>query len=150
VSYSIDANLLVYASHDGQPDQAAAIEFLNRCITGQELLVLAWPTLMAYLRITTHPRIFQKPLSPAQARENLEALLALPHVRTISEGATFWRSFLATTEGMVIRGKLVPDAHLAALLLDHGVRTLYTADTDFRRFPALRVINPLLPAQAET
>jgi predicted nucleic acid-binding protein len=43
-----------------------------------------------------------------------------------------------------VRGNLVPDAHLAALLRQHGVRRLYTADTDFHRFPFLEVSDPFV------
>lgn len=38
---------------------------------------------------------------------------------------------------------LVPDAHLATILFQHGIRTFYTTDADFRLFSSLRVQNPL-------
>jgi hypothetical protein len=41
-----------------------------------------------------------------------------------------------------VRGNLVPDAHLAALLKQHGIRRLYTNDADFRKFPFLDVRSP--------
>ena len=37
---------------------------------------------------------------------------------------------------------LVPDAHLTAILFQHGVGTLYSNDRDFRKFPAIDVRDP--------
>ena len=39
-------------------------------------------------------------------------------------------------------GDLVPDAHLAALAMEHGL-TVCSSDRDFARFPRLRWMNPL-------
>ena len=97
---------------------------------------------MAYLRIATHPGIFESPLPPETAVTNLEALLRLPQVRTLAEEEGFWEVYRATTRGLAIRGNLVTDAHLAALLRQHGVPRLYTNDADFRRFDFLDVRNP--------
>ena len=96
---------------------------------------------MAYLRIATHPGIFGSPLSPGEAEANIDTLLALPRVRVLGEGAGFWPAYQALTDAPV-RGNLVPDAHLAALLLEHGVHLLYSRDRDFLKFPTLRVEDP--------
>ena len=95
------------------------------------------------LRMSTNPAILSPPLSPDRAAENIAALINLPHVRLLSEQEGFWAVYRETTRGLVVRGKLVPDAHLAALLRQHGVETLYTNDGDFRRFDFLRVKNPV-------
>lgn len=50
-----------------------------------EILCLTWPTLMSYLRIATHPRIFSAPLTPEESLANVTALIGLPHVRAVSE-----------------------------------------------------------------
>jgi predicted nucleic acid-binding protein len=47
------------------------------------------------------------------------------------------------TKNVPTRGNLVPDAHLAALLSQHGVVTLCTHDRDFRKFSFLDVRDPL-------
>jgi len=39
-------------------------------------------------------------------------------------------------------GNLVHDAHIAAVLLEHGVHEVWTADRDFARFPGLKVHDP--------
>lgn len=75
---------------------------------------------------------------------NVRALLALDHVRLIHEQEGFWGVFNSATTAAV-RGNLVPDFHLAAVLKQNGVRTLYTRDSDFRRFAFLTVKNPFVP-----
>jgi toxin-antitoxin system PIN domain toxin len=97
---------------------------------------------MSYLRIATHPAVFDRPLSPDEAMTNIETLLSLPHARFLSEAEGFWDLYRATTSEVPTRGNLVPDAHLAALLRHHGVKTLYTHDRDFLKFPFLDVRDP--------
>ena len=86
--------------------------------------------------------IFANPLQPEEAAHNTEALLRLPHVRTLAEEDGFWDLYREVTTKMPIRGNDVPDAHLATLLRQHGVATLYTNDRDFRRFDFLNVRDP--------
>ena len=117
-------------------------ERLQTCVDSQEVFYLLWPALMAYLRISTHPAIFASPLTPAEATENVESLLSIPHVRVLSEGPRLWKVYRELTREVVARGNLVPDAHIAALLLDHGAKEILTNDTGFRRFKSLRVKNP--------
>jgi toxin-antitoxin system PIN domain toxin len=94
------------------------------------------------LRIATHPRIFATPLSAAEAAANVDALLGLPRVCVLSEGEGFMDVYREVTAGSPARGNAVPDAHLASILRQHGVLTLYTVDRDFRRFPFLDVRDP--------
>ncbi len=143
MSYAIDVNILLYASDQGSPVHQRACRFLEECVTRQETLCICWPTLMSYLRISTHPRIFSRPLSPQKAKANAEALLQLPQTRVLSEGEDFWSCYCRVTESLIVRGNLVPDAHLTALLMEHDVRVLYTNDADFKKFDLLEVRNPL-------
>jgi uncharacterized protein len=142
VSFSIDANVLLYASDRGSPFNARAVGFLADCASKPDVFYLAWPTIMSYLRIATHSAIFASPLTPDEATTNIQALLALPQVRTLGEDEGFWEAYRGVSSEFPVRGNAVPDAHLAALLRRHGVATLYTNDADFKRFSFLRVINP--------
>jgi hypothetical protein len=142
MSYSVDANVLLYASDTSSPKHAEAIRFLKQRASDPDLFCIAWPTLIAYLRIATHPRIFAEPLSPNDALRNVESLLSLPRVRLLAEGEGFFEVYREVTAGFPVRGNLVPDAHLAALLRQHGVRRLYTIDRDFRKFDFLEVADP--------
>ena len=142
MSYSVDVNILLYASDTSSPKHADAIRFLKQRASDPDLFCIAWPTLVAFLRIATHPRIFAQPLSPDDALGNVESLLSLPRVRMLSEGEGFLEIYREVTARFPVRGNLVPDAHLAALLLQHGVRRLYTEDRDFRKFDFLEVADP--------
>jgi uncharacterized protein len=85
VSYSLDVNVLLYASDQSSDRHLRARRFAESCAAGPEILCLRWPTLMSYLRIATPPRIFSAPLSPDEALGNVSALIGLPHVRAVSE-----------------------------------------------------------------
>jgi uncharacterized protein len=143
LSYSIDVNLLLYASDASSRFATPARKFLESCAAGPEVLGLGWPTIGAYVRLATHPAIFASPLTPEQASANVESLLGLPHVRLLAEQDGFWDVYREVTRGLVVRGNDVPDAWLASLLRQHDVATLYTADRDFRRFDFLKVVDPL-------
>ena len=142
MSYSIDVNLLLYASDRSSDRYEPARRFVESCAAGPEILCLAWPTLMSYLRIATHPRVFAAPLSPDEAIGNVAALLELPHVRAVSELDGFLDAYRRVAGDMAVRGNLVPDAHLAAILFQHGVRTLYSNDRDFRKFESIDLRDP--------
>ena len=143
MSFGIDVNILLYASDESSPLHGKAAEFLSRCATGREVFCLAWVTLMSYLRMATHPAIFDRPLSHADAARNIEALLVAPSCRVIAEEDGFWDIYREVTKDVSTRGNLVPDAHLAALLSQHGVVTIYTHDRDFGKFSFLDVRDPV-------
>lgn len=142
MSSTVDVNVLLYASDQSSSFHAKALDLLERLARGPDLLYLFWPVLMSYLRIATHSAIFPRPLSVEAATGNLEQLLALPHTRTAGEGEGFWQVYAAVTSGAVVRGNLVPDAHLVALMRQNGVGTLWTHDRDFRKFEGVRVRDP--------
>ena len=145
MSFAIDVNILVYASHRQSVRYDQAVEFLEGCVRGPEVFYLAWITVMSYLRLVTNPKIFVDPLTPREAQQNIETLLGVPHCRLLSEQEGFWRTYQSCIAGSLIRSNDVPDAHLAAILKQNGITRLYTADRDFRRFEFLRVINPFTP-----
>jgi toxin-antitoxin system PIN domain toxin len=141
VSSTVDANVLVYASNTADPLHLPAADLVGRLAAGPELLYLFWPTLMGYLRIVTHPAILPRPLPPRDAMRNVEALIDRPHVRMAGEQEGFW-SIFRTVAGGLSRGNDVPEAHLAALMRQHGVRVIYTRDRDFRRFDGIDARDP--------
>jgi toxin-antitoxin system PIN domain toxin len=141
MSATVDTNVLVYAAGDESDVGVAAYELIERLARGPELFFLFWPALMGFLRIATHPGISANPLSPREALGSVRSLLDRPHVRTPGEGAGFLRVYESTVPE-VTRGGQVPDAHLAALMRQHGVRTIYTRDRDFRRFDGIAVEDP--------
>jgi uncharacterized protein len=141
VSVTIDANVLVYASNEGDPAHEPALALVERLAAGPGLVYLFWPTVMGYLRIVTHPGILPAPLTPPEATANIAALLARGHVRAQGEIDDFWKLYLAAS-GARARGNDVPDAQLAALMRQNGVRVIYTRDRGFRRFDEIEVRDP--------
>jgi hypothetical protein len=144
MSYSIDTNILLYASDEESPHHKRAKRFMEERRDDPDLLCLTWGTLMGYQRIATHPSIFRNPLNAHQAWGNVEGLLALPRCRIIQEQEEFDKEYAELTRLLVVKGNLVPDAHLATILRQHGVSRIYTADADFRKFEFLEVMNPLI------
>lgn len=142
MSYSIDVNVLIYASDRSSGRHERARRFVEGCAAGPEVLCLTWPTLMCYLRIATHPRIFAQPLTPDEALGNVTALVGLPHARAVSEMDGFLDAYRRVAGDMPVRGNLVPDAHVATILFQHGVRTIYTNDRDFLKFESLEARDP--------
>jgi uncharacterized protein len=141
VSVTVDTNVLVYAADTGSDVGGAARELIERLARGPDLFYVFWPALMGFIRVATHPAINERPLTPSEAVDSVTALLARPNVRAPGESTGFLQVYEATAPRMT-RGRQVPDAHIAALMRQHGVATIYTRDTDFRRFDGIRVEDP--------
>lgn len=135
---------MLYGSDQSSPFYSRARAFLESCAGNDEPLYLCYLTLMAYVRMSTHPRIFTKALTPEEAVRNVQGLADLPHVRLIAERDGFLGIYREVTRKVAVRANLVPDAHLASVLRQHGVSTLYTANVDdFRKLGFPDVRNPL-------
>jgi toxin-antitoxin system PIN domain toxin len=138
----IDSNLLVYAHVTSFPQHERARTWLDAQLGGLAPVGLPWPSLLGFLRIATNPRIFERPASLAEAWRQVAAWLDC-EVAWIPQPTERHREvleFLLSAPG--VQGNLVPDAHLAALAIEHGLQ-LHSTDGDFARFPGLRWQNPL-------
>jgi toxin-antitoxin system PIN domain toxin len=142
VTQTVDTNILVYATHTGSPFHDRARALVEHLVAGPRLAYLLWPALLGYLRIVTHPNILGSPLSSDEATSNVEALIAPSHMRIAGEGDDFWASFRTVASDVKPRGNLVPDAHLVALMREHGVSTIWSHDRDFRKFRGITVKDP--------
>lgn len=138
----VDANLLVYAHVVSFPRHARAREWLDAQLSGPTRVALPWPSLLAFLRLVTNPRVFDRPEPMPSAWRQVEEWLACDAVWVPTPGerhAEILGNLLAEPG---VQANLVPDAHLAALAIEHGL-LLSTSDGDFARFPGLRWANPL-------
>lgn len=138
----VDANLLVYAANRAAPEHQRARPWLDARLSGTARVGLPWPSLLAFVRIVSNPAILRHPVTPAeawgQAREWLgceASWIPLPGLRHADVLSTL-------LEDPIVTSRLVPDAHLAALAIEHGL-TLCSTDGDFARFHGLKSENPL-------
>jgi len=142
MSQTLDTNVLLYASNDGAPEQERALALLRHLVAGPDLVVLLWPALIGYLRIATHPAVFARPLSHADAVANLDQLMSHPHMRVAGEHERFWSIYQQVTTETPARANGVPDAHLVALMLEHGISTIWSRDRDFLKYPMIQAEDP--------
>ncbi len=138
----VDANLLLYARHPGFPVHRIAHTWLDEQLNGHRRVGLPWPSLLAFLRLSINPRVFEAPLTAEQAWTQIREWLARPVVWTPGAGGAHEEILDRLVRGASLTARLVPDAHLAALAVEHGLE-LYTTDRGFARFPGLRWIDPL-------
>lgn len=140
-----DTNILVQAaireaSHHGQARAAMA-----RWQAGDRQWFATWPIVYEFLRVVTHPAVYRRPLSFADGWSFVEALLAQPGFGILTETerhpavvAEMQRDYPWAA------GSIMHDLHTVALMREHGVAEIRTADTGFHRFRGLRVVNPLV------
>lgn len=138
----IDANLLLYAYNSSSVQHKASRAWLETMFSGTELVRFAWVTLWAFLRISTNPRVFEQPLSIADAEAAIASWLACPVAGILDPGERHWDILRRLLHDGQAIGPLVMDAVLAALAIEHGAN-LCTTDRDFSRFPGLDWTNPL-------
>ena len=138
----VDANILLFAVDASSRFHAAAAAWLTERLNGPGRVGLPWLSLTAFLRISTHPRASERPLSPSEAWGYVRDWLAsdaawipLPTERH----AEVLGSLISSYD---LRGNLVSDGDMAALAVEHGL-VVCSADTDFARFREIGWQNPL-------
>jgi uncharacterized protein len=138
----VDANLLLFAVDRSSPFHTSAARWLSEQLNGTRRVGLPWQSLVAFLRISTHPRAAEHPLAPPTAWRQVErwlsaepAWIPVPTERH----PDVLRDLIASHH---LHGNLISDAHLAALAIEHGL-TVCSADADFARFREIRWENPV-------
>jgi len=140
----LDANLLLYAVDSSSRFHDRSAAWLEASLNGDVAVAFPWQTIGAFVRIATHPRVFERPLSGDEAWDYVDRWLAtrVAWIPPASERTA--RVYASLNEQIPITGQLVPDAQLAALAIEHGLE-VQSADGDFARFPGLRWRNPIAP-----
>ena len=141
---SLDTNILVYARRTEARHHQRASEIVNELSSGDSPWALTWVAVCEFLRVVTHPRIFSPPTELESAIRNVESLLESPSLQMLGEGTAHLRHLRRVLVNGNAVGNLVHDARIAALLLEHGVTEIWTADRDFHRFPGIRVVDPFV------
>ena len=138
----VDANLLVYAHVRSFAQHERARGWLDQQLNGPGPVGLPWASLLSFLRLVTNPRVFELPEAIAEAWRQVRAWLDC-ETAWIPQPAERHAELLGELLALPgVHANLVPDAHLAALAIEHGL-TLCSTDGDFARFPGLRWLNPL-------
>lgn len=138
----VDANLLLYATDERSPRHPAARAWLDGLLASDEPVAFAWAVLLAFLRLSTNPRVFEHPLSADRAFEVVKGWVAHPTAAIVHPGDRHLNLVDQLLRPLGTAGNLVADAHLAALAIEHGAE-LNSCDADFSRFSGLRWVNPL-------
>lgn len=141
--FVVDTNILVYAANADSPFHPRCREWLDARRERPDAWYVTWGILYEFLRVTTHRRVFRTPWRLADAWQFVACLLDAPGLAVLAPTDRH-ASVAARTieEAPQLTGNLLHDAHTAILMREHGVRTIYTRDHDFRRFPFLEVIDP--------
>jgi uncharacterized protein len=145
---AVDTNLLVYAHREDSEWHAQALACLDEVAGTPAPWAIPWPCVQEFYAIVTHPRIYDPPTPLSIAIDQIACWMEAPNLVLLAETPGYWERLRTLIEPARTNGPQVHDARVAALCLHHGVRTLWTADRDFGRFPELMVRNPLLPVQS--
>lgn len=140
----VDLNVLLYAVNKDAVHHAAAREFWEQALRGEEPVGLAWNVLLGFLRLSTNPDVFPRPLDERTAIGKIDAWLSHPNTRLLREKDEHWDVLRQLIEEAGTAGNLTSDAHLAALAISHGA-VLISFDADFGRFEGLRWLRPGTP-----
>lgn len=138
-----DANLLLYAYDSASPFHKSAARWWAGLLSGIEPVGLCPVVIFAFLRLATHGKVFDHPLTAGEAGERIASWLARPNVRLLVAGPGHVETVCRLLAKAGTAGNLVTDAQIAALALEYGA-VVHTADTDFVRFSGLDWQNPLL------
>lgn len=136
---AVDTNILVYAHRAESPQHQPALATLRGLAEGKDVWGLPVFVIGEFLRVVTHPRIFDPPSSRADALAALTALIASPVARVLYPGQRFWPLLRDALEEANAAGNLVLDAEIVAVCREHGVSTILSEDKDFRRFPSVQL-----------
>jgi uncharacterized protein len=142
--FVVDTNVLVYAADADSPYHDRCFEQLDAWRHQPSAWYLTWGIVYEFLRVTTHRRVMRQPWDVAHAWRFVEILLASPGLTVLAP--TDRHAAVAAQvfhEASHVSGNLLHDAHTAILMREHGVRRIYTRDTDFHRFAFLEPLDPL-------
>jgi toxin-antitoxin system PIN domain toxin len=138
----VDANILIYANRVDSERHEEYRDWVQKLIDGPEPYAVSDHAVAGMIRVVTNPRIYREPATIEEALAFANGVRSQPHAQVVSPGSQFWTLFTGLCRSANAKAKLVPDAYLAALAIEHGCEFI-TADKDFRKFPGLRWRHPL-------
>lgn len=143
--FVVDTNIFLYAAIESFAEHTAARQCLEKWRAERPIWHSTWSIFYEFLRVSTHSAVLQHPLTPQQAWSFLEAIHSSHGFSLLHETAHHGTHIAEISEiSRPVVGNLWHDAHIVALMREHGIREIMTADTDFHKFPHLRVTNPVM------
>lgn len=136
-----DANVLLYAVNDDAPHHEESRSWLDRALSGEDVVGLAWVPLLAFLRLSTRAALFESPLSVGEAPDQVQDWLGAPGAVLVQPGPAHAGHLAQLMTAVGLGGNLVNDAHLAALSVEQRAE-IVSYDNDFTRFPGVRWRTP--------
>jgi uncharacterized protein len=136
-----DVNVLLYAVDQDSRQHAGARAWLEQALSGTETIAFCWSVLVAFVRLSTRPVAFERPLSSDEALDLVEGWLDQPCATVVDPTVRHVSALRDLLRPLGTAGNLTSDAHLAALAIEHGAE-LCSYDGDFARFPGLRWSRP--------
>lgn len=133
----VDANVLLYAVNEAAPQHERARTWLDAALNAQESVGFAWMVVLAFVRLSTHPAVFPRPLSVGDALGCVRDWLAQPAAIVVAPTSRHVDILAGLLNEAGTAGNLVSDAHLAALAVEHDA-VLVSFDADFGRFRGVR------------
>lgn len=138
----LDANLLLLTANADDDYCEPAQRWLGELLDARMRVGFPWSSLVTFVRISTDPRIFREPLTMEESWQAVEGWLAAESAWTPVPGPRHAAVLADLCRRHRLRGDMLPDAHLTALAIEHGL-TVCSRDTDFARFPEIRWLDPL-------
>ena len=139
----VDANLLIYAANESAAEHDLARDWLDEQLNGSTRVGLPWPSLLAFIRLASNSLVVRHPVTPAAAWRQVQEWLACETVWIPLPGPRHPDILGGLLRDRLVTTRLVPDAHLASIAIEHGL-TLCSTDGDFAKFAGLRWKNPLV------
>lgn len=142
--FVVDTNILVYAADRDSPFHQRCHGLLGEWRAQTSAWYVTWGILYEFLRVSTHPRVFRRPWPVARAWSFVEAVLASPALDILIPTERHAEVAAGVIEEIPhLSGNLMHDAQTAILMREHGIKRVYTRDTDFHRFPFLEPLDPM-------
>lgn len=137
-----DVNVLVYAHREDSPQHVAVRDWLEKTINSVQAYGISNLVLSGFIRVVTHPRIFNPPSTLDEALQFVDQIRNQPNCVLIEPGPRHWMIFNELCSKVNAKGNLVPDTYFAAMAIESGSEWI-TTDRDFSRFPGLHWRHPL-------
>jgi hypothetical protein len=136
--------VLVYAADRGAEGHGRCRTLLNEWRSQASPWYLTWGIVYEFIRVTTHPRVLRRPWRAGEAWQFVAALSSSPSLSFLTHGERHDAHVSELLRELPdLRGNLVHDLHTVALMREHGIRVIYTRDSDFHHFPNIEVRDPL-------